>query len=756
MDALRRHGARIAITLLPVILALVSVFHAGSRSLVDSLDQLIYDARLRATMPGGLDPRIVIVDIDDPSLQQLGQWPWSRDLLARLTTELMERQQAAVLGFDVLFVEPDASSGLEALRRLAQGPLQGQPGLAQQIEQLAPGLDHDAAFARSLEGRPAVLGFYLTQTRTPRDKGQLPVPVLPAGALLPEGRDFGPRWNGFVGSIPELARAAPTAGFVNVVYAEGGSQDGVVRSVPLLARYDGAAATPGYYESLALAVYRLSVGSTGLVPVLTSADPASTLEALLLKTTAGPKRIPVDASASVLVPYRGPGGPGGGSFRYLSAADVVHGLLAPGELKGRVVLVGSTAPGLQDLRATPAGSAFPGVEVHANIVSGLLDGRLAAVPDYAPGYELATVLAAGLVLAFGLSLCRAPSAALLALSTAVALVALNTWLYLGAGLVLPLAAALLTVGLAFALNMSWGYFVEARAKRSLARLFGTYVPPELVEEMQADPGHYSMRARNKELTVMFCDMRGFTQMAERMAPELLQAFLNRFFSRLTEIISAHRGTVDKYMGDCVMAFWGAPLDEPAHAHLAVLAACEMVEAVRLLNEDQRQAGQPQIGVGIGINTGLMSVGDMGSAVRRSYTVVGDAVNLASRLEGVGPNYGVQIVASASTQQSAPGFVWQELDDVRVQGKDQVVRIYTPVARESQATPALRAEQARWVGVLSAYRAQDWEKCHDRISPFLSTDEKKVLYQLYAQRLASKSSLPKDPQWDGATRFEKSK
>ncbi|HEY2256861.1 MAG TPA: adenylate/guanylate cyclase domain-containing protein [Variovorax sp.] len=758
MSALRRHGARIAITLLPVLLALANVLHSGPRPLIDRLDHFIYDARLRATMPGTLDPRIVIVDIDDPSLQQLGQWPWSRDILGRLTTELMERQQAAVLGFDVLFVEPDTSSGLAALRRLAQGPLQGQAGLAHEIEQLAPGLDHDAAFARSLDGRPAALGFYLTRTTAPRDKGQLPAPVLPPGAL-PEDRDFITRWNGFVGSIAALARAAPAAGFLNVVYDSGGSQDGLVRSVPLLARYDGTAAQSGYYESLALAVCRLSVGATGLAPVFAPAGPADAappLEALLLQTATGPKRVPVDATASVLVPYRGPGGPRGGSFRYVSAADVIHGVLAPGELKGRVVLVGSTAPGLEDLRATPVGAAFAGVEVHANIVSGLLDGRLPAVPDYAPGYELVMVLAAGLVLAFGLSLSRPPRAALIALLTAAALVGLNTWLYFGAGLVLPLAATLLMVGLAFVLNMSWGYFVEARASRSLAHLFGTYVPPELVDEMRADPRRYSMRAQNKELTVMFCDMRGFTHMAEQMAPEVLQAFLNRFFSRLTEIISAHRGTVDKYMGDCVMAFWGAPVDAPDHAHMAVMAACEMVEAVRALNEVHRQTGQPQIGVGIGINTGLMSVGDMGSAVRRSYTVVGDAVNLASRLEGLGPHYGVQIVASASTQQAASGFVWQELDAVRVQGKDRMVRIFTPVARESQASRALRAEQASWSEVLSAYRAQDWELCRARISPFLGTDEQKVLYQLYAQRLASKSSLPKDPQWDGATRFEKSK
>ncbi len=215
---------------------------------------------------------------------------------------------------------------------------------------------------------------------------------------------------------------------------------------------------------------------------------------------------------------------------------------------------------------------------------------------------------------------------------------------------------------AFILNMSWGYLVESRASRRLANLFGTYVPPELVVEMRADPERYSMRAESKELTVMFCDMRGFTQMAEEMPPAELQDFLNTIFSRLTEVISAHRGTVDKYMGDCVMAFWGAPVDTADHAKLAVRAAVDMAAVVRELNaQNHRKTGRPEVSVGIGINTGVMSVGDMGSAVRRSYTVVGDAVNLASRIEGLGVHYGVEIVASEATQLLAPAFAWQELD-----------------------------------------------------------------------------------------------
>jgi adenylate cyclase len=262
-----------------------------------------------------------------------------------------------------------------------------------------------------------------------------------------------------------------------------------------------------------------------------------------------------------------------------------------------------------------------------------------------------------------------------------------------------------------------------------------------------------MRAENRELSVMFCDMRGFTRMAEQMAPADLQAFLNDFLSRLSEIISARRGTVDKYMGDCVMAFWGAPVETADHAELAVQAAIEMVAAVRELNGRRHLAGLPDVQVGIGINTGVMSVGDMGSAVRRSYTVVGDAVNLASRIEGLGVHYGVEIIATEATRRAAPGFAWQELDTVRVQGKARTVRIFTPIGRSDSASPEVRKELQQWDGVLSAYRLQDWLQGQAMLSALAAANAKKVLYQLYAQRLASMSLQPKDPEWDGATRFD---
>jgi len=295
--------------------------------------------------------------------------------------------------------------------------------------------------------------------------------------------------------------------------------------------------------------------------------------------------------------------------------------------------------------------------------------------------------------------------------------------------------------------------VESRAKRGLAHLFGTYVPPELVDEMVLEPERYSMQAANRELTVMFCDMRGFTAMSERMEPVQLQALLNTIFTRLTQIIRSQRGTIDKYMGDCVMAFWGAPVATPEHATLAVRAALGMVQSVQQLNEEHRQVGLPAIGVGVGLNTGGMCVGDMGSDIRRSYTVIGDAVNLGSRLEGLCKVYGVEIVVSESTQAQAQGFVWQELDRVCVKGKEQAVAIYRPIAPVDELTADQQNALDLWHEWLGAFRAQDWPRC-DTLWPALqAADHSATLLAFYGQRLQAQRVLPYVPDWDGATHFD---
>jgi len=747
MQALSKRSPRIAVTLLPLILVVLHAVGVLPMGVLQRLDDLIYDARLRATMPATLDERVVIVDIDEKSLAELGRWPWPRERMARLVDTLFDDQHIALLGFDTVFAEPDTSSGLRQLQQLASGALAGQPGFAEQVQRLQAELDHDAQFARALKDRPVVLGYYFTSDREGRTSGVLPAPVMTPQAL--QGRAMtSTQWTGYGANIAPLAQAAPRAGFFNAIT----DPDGVVRSLPLLAEHGGR-----YYESLSLAMFRLLLGSPRVEPGFPSerfvARSYQALQSVRLVRGDTALAIPVDARVATLVPFRGPGGPQGGSFRYLSAADVLAARVPADRLKNKIVLVGASAPGLQDQRVTPVGEAYPGVEAHANQIASLLDGDLIVKPDYALGYELLVLVSAGLLLAFALPLLSAARAVALSAAVVALVLGLNFWLYLGFGLVLPLAGTLVMAAFAFALNMSYGYWVEGRAKRELARLFGTYVPPELVDQMLKAPERYSMTAATRELTVMFCDMRGFTEVAEGMEPTRLQALLNTVFSRLTGIIRSHRGTIDKYMGDCVMAFWGAPVHTPEHASLAVQAALDMAQAVQAMNRERQQAGLPVIGVGIGLNTGAMCVGDMGSNVRRSYTVIGDAVNLGARLEGLSSNYGVDIVASDATREQAPQFAWQELDRVRVKGKAQALSIYTPLGLRVHQSAREAQEQHEWALALQAWRAQDWDTCDLHLHNLNRQSVTKVLYQLYAQRVASMRRAPPDAGWDGATTFD---
>jgi adenylate cyclase len=747
MRLLSRHWPRIAVTLIPLVFALMHASGILRIGVLQRLDDIVYDARLRATMPQTLDDRIVIVDIDEKSLAEIGRWPWGRNRLAELVEELQDRQKTALLGFDVVFAEADESSGLKRLKQLAQAELKDQPGFSEKLNQLQASLDYDAVFAKAIEKRPVVMGYYFTSDRDGRVNGVLPAPVMGRDALGGRPIKF-TSWNGYGANIELLAKAAPLGGFFNSI-TEG---DGVVRSIPLLAEYKGQ-----YYESLALAMFRMLAGlpkvEPGFPPEKFLTRNYQGLESILLKQGNKTLAIPVDDRVATLVPFRGNGGAAGGSFRYISAADVLSKRLSPGALKDKIVLVGTTAPGLLDLRVTPVGETYPGVETHANVISGFLDGKVFVKPDYAVGFEIVILLFSGLTLAFALPLLSASRAVVVSLAVIGAIAGLNFWLYSGYGLVLPLASALVMGLTAFALNMSYGYFVESRSKRELANLFGTYVPPELVDEMVKDPDSYSMKATTKELTVMFCDMRGFTKMSETMEPTQLQALLNSVFSRLTDLIRGNRGTIDKYMGDCVMAFWGAPVDTPDHAALAVKTALEMSNAVRRINEEHKAKGLPEIGIGIGLNTGTMCVGDMGSDVRRSYTVIGDAVNLGSRLEGLSKSYGVDIVVSEPTRKLANDFAWQELDKVRVKGKDQAVAIFWPLAPADRIDKDNVSELKTWGVALKAYRAQDWDQCDVQLLNLQRLNGKKFLYRLYAERVASMRLLPFDPEWDGATNFE---
>lgn len=743
MESLKKHLVQIVLGL---ALGLVFLGHAGNLyhiPLVGILDAFIYDARLRLTMPGGVDERIVILDIDEKSLAENGRWPWSRDRMATLVDRLFDRYGIAVLGFDVVFAEPDDSSGLKSLEALGKKELKDDAGYQAALRSLRDNLDFDRRFAESFAKRRVVLGYYFTSLEKAQTSGQLPQPVLPAGTF--KGRNLAiTSYNGYGANLAQYQANAANAGhFVPKI-----DFDGVSRRVPMLVEYEGA-----YYESLSLAMVRVLLGMPPIVPGYAEEPPLASrsyagLEWLDLQTARGTVRIPVDESASSLIPYRGKQG----SFRYLSIGDALHGRLPVEALKDRIVLVGTTTPGLMDLRSTPVETVYPGVEIHANLVAGILDGNIKLKPAYVLGAEVLMVGFAGLALALLLPLFSPLRATVLAAGALLAAVALNFYLW-QSGLVLPLAATLLMILTLYALSMSWGYFVESRSKRQLTGLFGQYVPPELVEEMSRDPENYSMEGRNEELTVLFSDVRSFTTISEGLDPKELTQLMNEYLGAMTEVIRRNRGTLDKYIGDAIMAFWGAPVTDPEHARHAVLTALEMQCELRKLDEPFKARGWKPLHIGVGINTGTMTVGDMGSPVRQSYTVMGDAVNLGSRLEGITKQYGVGILVGETTRALVKDVVFRELDRVRVKGKDEPVAIHEPLGLAGEVDKERQESLKLWQQALRLYRAQDWDQADVQIYNLLRREPDCHLYQLYAKRIAHYRNHPPGADWDGVTTFE---
>jgi adenylate cyclase len=744
---LKQNLSRILIGLALLALFLAHAIGVMRISVVDRIDQALYDMRLRATMPRTLDPRIVILDIDEKSLAEVGHWPWGRDKIAQIIDKLFTVHKIGVLGFDIVWAERDPSSGLASLEQLAKGELKDNGPFLAQLERLKPSLDYDAQFVSSIKNRAVVLGYFLSSEKDGRRAGKLPEPILPAGT-------FGNRpiaftvWDGYGANLPDLEDAALGAGHFNPML----DIDGVVRRVPMLAEFNHQ-----YYESLSLAMVRALLGSPGVRPgypeeVSWVPRSYSGLESLDLPVQGKVLRIPVDRNVATLVPYRGPGNVNGGSYQYISLSDVLFDRVKPGELTNKIVLIGTTALGLNDMRSTPASEVYPGVEVHANLISGMLDGTLKEAPDYTLGAEVVMLLFVGLLLSLSLPFLSALRAVGLALIVGVALVLFNVFAYSKGGLVLPLASSLLLLISIFTLDVTYGYFVESRSKRELTGLFGSYVPPELVEEMSRDPRAYSMEGRQEDLTVMFSDVRGFTTISEALKPKELAEYINDYLTSMSVLIQASRGTIDKYIGDAIMAFWGAPVADPKHAQQAVETAMAMQKEVIRLNNSFKVRGWPDMHIGVGVSSGNMKVGDMGSKIRRAYTVMGDAVNLGSRLESLTKNYGVGILVAEATRKVVTGIVFREIDKVQVKGKEEPVVIYEPLGREGEVDKKVIDENKLWQQTLKAYRAQQWDQAELQLMNLVRMSPTCGLYKLYAERITQFRTVPPEAGWSGVTKF----
>jgi adenylate cyclase len=734
----RRYFARALLGLVTTFVVLGHIAGNYTIPYMDQVEKLLYDTRVRLTAPGGVDDRIVVVAIDEASLERLGHWPFTREKFAQLMQNLFA-YGASVVSFDVLFAERDEGADLQLLRELANG--EGDDAFRQRLDELEPMIDRDQLFADAMQLGPTILGYYFdTNPDTAFVTGELPYPAFDLHESMMESV-YLPRGEGFSSNLPVLMASAYGAGFISNPLID---SDGVVRRTPLLHEFQLSV-----YESLSLATAATFLNDI-VLPIFVDASTwmgdYPPLEGLELAS----RPIPIDPQGAVLVPYRGPRG----SFPYVSIGDVIEGTLEdPTVLEGRIAIIGATAPGMEDLRTTPFGSIYPGVEIHANVIAGLLDGNFRWEPAYTAAAEMITVAAFGLLSALLLPVLSPALSTLVLVTIGGAALGVNYYMWQVELHVLPLAMTLYTLFAIYTINILFGYLFEARSRSHMDSLFGQYVPPDLVREMSRDPENYSLESEKRELSVLFTDIRGFTTISEGLDAGELSKLMDEYLTPMTRIVHETEGTIDKYIGDAVMAFWGAPLHHPHHADQAVGAGLAMLSALDDLNVSFAKKGWPEVHIGVGVNTGMMSVGNMGSRFRRAYTVLGDAVNLGSRLEGITKVYGVSFIVSEATAQSAGRYFYRELDRVRVKGKAKPVTILEPMGLEEEITPETMERVRSFHNFLSLYRSQSWDQAEEMLHRLLADEPDSYLYKLYLERIAHFRENPPEQDWDGVFTHE---
>lgn len=706
-----------------VLVQLSAVY--SEQSVLKRLDGLLYDSRLTLMLPYRevKDLPVVIVDIDEKSLKQLGRWPWSRQLVAQMLEQLTTAG-ASVVAFDVIFSEPERNPAQQVLQ---SGQQQLSAATTAELQQIAPLLDADHQFASSLENKDVVLGFLFQQEQLA--VGQLPDTYVVLDS--PVRQSSVSQFAGYVANTAVLQQQSAGTGFIN----SSPDPDGFIRQAALLIRYQDKV-----YPSLALEAARLYALAQELKVETAALQQMNTI----VGVTVGNTRINTDLNGRVLIPYRGPAR----SFPYISAVDAVQGAVDKTLFKDAVVFVGTSAVGHADLRSTPVGVQYPGVEVHANVFEGLIyPDLLHSHPDWAEALVFLFLVVLGTLMSLLFPALGPVSLALTGGCLLLLTLAGNLYSWHVLKLDLPLTSSLsLILGLTL-LNLIYGFFGASQQKARIKSIFDQYVPPAHIDEMLNHPESVSLDGERKEMSVLFSDIRGFTTLSEKLSATELKSLLNRYFSPITKTIFEHQGTIDKYVGDMVMAFWNAPLDVKAHAELAVKAGFSMLKITDELSKSFVLDGLPALDIGVGVNTGEMNVGDMGSEYRRAYTVLGDAVNLGSRLESLTKYYGVRFLVSETTVQQCRHISFRTVDKVKVKGKTAAVTIYEPLDPELLSNASFAVALQQHEQALTLYLQQHWNEA-EKLWLSLQQGSAHKLYSLYLERIEYYRHHPTGADWDG--------
>ncbi|AXS42792.1 adenylate/guanylate cyclase domain-containing protein [Breoghania sp. L-A4] len=669
---------------------------------------------------------VVIIDIDEKSLRRLGQWPWPRTMVAALLENVRDNGGVA-MGFDVVFPEIDRLSPDRIARSLE--------GLSPEAVRELSGLGNtDEAMAAAMRTMRIVLGQAAAVAQP--DDGRARQAQTPVALLGRDPKPFLLHYPGVLRNIEVLEKAASGKGLFSI----NPDADNIVRRVALVAVAGGA-----LQPALSVELLRVATGKDAFA--------VKTDDAGVRSVIVGGVEVPTDRHGRMWVRYT-PHLPA----RYVSASDVIDGSVDPARIRNHLVLLGTSATGLLDLKATPLEAAMPGVEVHAQILETILGRSYLIRPNYALGAELVIAVVTSLLVIVLAPILGALPVLLLGMGAAAGVVAGSWAMFTEQHVLIDVAYPLMAGFAVYLLLVFVNYRREEVQRQQIRSAFGQYLAPAYVEQIARDPSQLSLGGETRTMTILFSDVRGFTTISEsyKSDPQGLTALMNRFLTPLSDAIMARKGTIDKYMGDAVMAFWNAPLDDAQHAKHACQAALDMMARLVAVNVERKAeaeaAGTPflPLDIGIGINTGTCVVGNMGSEFRFDYSVLGDAVNLASRLEGQSKTYGVPIILGSGTaQQVLDQFAVIEIDLIRVKGKLEPERVFCLAGDGALLLdPEFRSARDAFEAALAAYRAQKWDEAMAALARAARQPGIAPLAELYEARIKAFADNPPPANWDG--------
>ncbi|MCT7593665.1 adenylate/guanylate cyclase domain-containing protein [Aliarcobacter butzleri] len=682
---------------LSIFLSAIYIFFP---SLPDSLDNRLRDYlfTIRGELPH--NQNVVIVDIDETSIKSLGQWPWSRDKLAKML-ENLTLANVGIVGLDIVFAEEDRTSPHKILQDLKI------------YKKDVP--NYDLEFANVVENSPVILGYQFDLVK--KDNTNAKVPQIPAIFIekdKPQDKSYLIEAYNTILNIPQIQDKAYSSGFFNNIPDD----TGIIRSVPLIISYDDT-----IYPSLALEVIRV-INDTQKVVVQYDENGISNI---VLDDIS----IPTDRYGRMLINFRGPER----SFKYISAIDIYNNSFDKSEIDGKIVLIGTSAAGLFDLRATPFDSIFPGVEVHANIIDNILMQDFIYKASWLDGANILIIFVLSIIVVMLTTYTTFWANPIIFISFSISYLFLVYNLLFDYGIVLNILFPIATVLIASIMTTLFDYFYNIKKEEAIKAKFASKVSKNVMDDILKNIDKNEFSAKSKEVTIFFSDIRGFTNISEKLDAKELISFLNRYMQPMSEIIIKYQGTIDKFIGDAIMAYWNAPIDIKNHCDLALKASLEQLEVLEKLNVELQKENLPKIDIGIGLNTGTVIVGEMGSSLRSDYTVIGDTINLGSRVESLCKYYDSKLNISNFTKDKLQEkYIFRFLDLVKVKGKNEPVEIWQ-VLGKGEANESLKEELDLYHKAIEFYKNSDFINALEIFESLENNENKtnKNIYKIYITR-----------------------